>query len=223
MIGRVLVVDDEISISQLLARSLESRGFSCDQANGVDEAREKLQSTDYDVLLTDKNMPCAETSDEGGLELIRWARKYRPDLAILVMTGYPTVDSAVEALKLGAFDYLIKPLNLTVVVRKVERLCGYRRFVNSSQILQMCLNLNRHILEAGGTQDPEFEGRFKQVQDLLDGMFFMFRSTERALLDHRQRMAEIAALAQQRCDETNQDDPARIMLRQIAEIASQRI
>ncbi len=223
MTGRVLIVDDEESISRLLARSLQLKGFICDQANRVDEAQEKLLAEKYDILLTDKNMPSEGNRNEGGMDLIRWVREHRPDLAILVMTGFPTVDSAVEALKLGAFDYLIKPLNLAHAVKKVQRLYEYRRFVNPAEVLDMYLSLNRRILEASGGSNQDFENWFKQVQDVLDNMFLMFRATERALLEHRQCLAEIAAYAEQRRDELIANDPARLFLDHIAEAAAHRL
>ncbi len=222
MAGRVLIVDDEKAIGHLVAKSLTKKGFKCDEADGFRAAREKLLADQYDVLLTDKNMPCEGAGNEGGLELIRWAHQHQPDLAIVVMTGYPTLDSAVEALKLGAFDYLIKPLDLNVVQKKVERLCEYRKFVNPAAILNLYLDLSRQIIEAGG-ETPDLEIQLKKMQDLLDHLFFMLRTTERALLEHRQRLAEIAAYAEQSCDELPPDNPARRLLQHVAEEASHRL
>jgi DNA-binding NtrC family response regulator len=223
MSGRVLVVDDEQAISQLVAKSLTSRGYTCDQANGVPSAQEKLRACQYDVLLTDKNMPFEGKGTEGGLELIRWARLQQPDLSIIVMTGFATIDSAVEALKLGAFDYLMKPLDLRIVLQKVDRLCEYRKFVNPAAVLNLYLDLNRHILEAGNPQAEDLEARLGRIHDLLDHLFFMFRSTERTLLEHRQRLAEIAAYAEQSCDDLPPDHPARNILRHVAEEAAHRL
>jgi DNA-binding NtrC family response regulator len=109
MTGRILIVDDEESIRRLMARFLTKKGYACDEADGVETAKEKLLANQYDVMLTDKNMPLIGSGHEEGLELIRWTRDHKPDIAILVMTGYPTIDSALEALKLGAFDYLVNP------------------------------------------------------------------------------------------------------------------
>jgi ActR/RegA family two-component response regulator len=168
-------------------------------------------------------MPFAGRGTEGGLELIRWARQQRPDLSIIVMTGFPTIDSAVEALKLGAFDYLLKPLDLKIVLQKVDRLCEYRKFVDSAAVMSLYLDLNRHILETENLQAEDLEARLQRIHELLDHMFFMFRTTERALLEHRQRLAGIAAYAEQSCDDLQPDHPARNILRRIAEEAAHRI
>ena len=223
MAGRVLIVDDEKEIGHILAKSLTKNGFKCDEADGFNTAREKLLACQYDVLLTDKNMPLEGAGNEGGLELIRWAHQNQPDLAILVMTGFPTLDSAVEALKLGAFDYLIKPLDLGMVQKKVARLCEYRKFVNPAAILNLYLDLSRQIIEAGGVETPDLEIQLKKMQELLDHLFFMLRTTERTLLEHRQLLAGIAAYAEQSCDELPQDNPARHFLQHVADEASHRI
>jgi len=223
MSGHVLVVDDEEAVSMLIAKSLTSKGYTCDRANAVQSAQEKLQASQYDVLLTDKNIPFEGKGTEGGLELIRWARRHQPDLAIIIMTGFPTIDSAVEGLKLGAFDYLVKPLNLKILLQKVNRLCEYRKFVNPASVLSLYLDLNRYILEAGNLQVEDLEARLQRIYDLLDHLFFTFRATEWALLEHRQRLAGIAAYAEQSYDDLPPDHPARNILRYVAEEAAHRL
>jgi two-component system, NtrC family, response regulator HydG len=223
MTGQVLIVDDEESIRHLLAKFLTQKGYTCDEADGVNSAQERLLANQYDVMLTDKNMPLVGAGNEEGLELIRWTRHHKPDIAIIVMTGYPTIDSALEALKLGAFDYLVKPLDLNAVQRKVERLCEYRKFMNPSAILNLYLDLNRQILEADNTTMPDLDAEMKKRQEILDHLFFTLQSTERTLLDHRQRLAEIAAYAEQSLDEIQGDNPAQAMLQRVANMASKRI
>jgi DNA-binding NtrC family response regulator len=223
MTGRVLIVDDEASIRHLVAKILTQKGYICDEADGVETAQERLLANQYDVMLTDKNMPLVGAGNEEGLELIRWTRHHKPDIAILVMTGYPTIDSALEALKLGAFDYLVKPLDLAAVQHKVERLCEYRKFLNPTAILNLYLDLNRQILEAETPAIPDREAQMKKRQEILDHFFFTLQSTERTLLDHRQRLAEIAAYVEQALDEIHVNNPAHAMLQRVADMASRRI
>ncbi len=222
MAGRVLIVDDEEPIRRLINKYLTPKGYDCDEADGVETAQKQLLADQYDVMLTDKNMPLAGAGHDEGIELIRWTRQYRPDLAIIVMTGYPTIDSALEALKLGAFDYLTKPLDLAAVKNKVERLCEYRKFLNPAAILNLYLDMNRQILEVDGAASNG-ESQIKKSQGILDNLFFTLRSTERILLDHRQRLAEIAAYAEQYLDELPIENPAHSILQKVADKASQRI
>jgi DNA-binding NtrC family response regulator len=100
----VLVVDDEKVICDVLRIALTKAGFDVHTAMDAKQAKEKIESVELTALLTDKNLP-----DESGLEVIKAARAKHPYCACLMMTGYANVESVVEALRLGASDYLEKP------------------------------------------------------------------------------------------------------------------
>ena len=112
----VLVVDDESSILATLERFLRRKGFVVLTAESTEEALDVL-GTDYlpHVVLTDKNLPEAD-----GLELIRKGKALAPDAAFILMTGYATIESSIEALDLGAVGYLQKPFDLKKVLAMVE-------------------------------------------------------------------------------------------------------
>jgi hypothetical protein len=95
--------------------------------------------------------------------------------------------------------------------------------VNPSQILKLYLDLNSQILEAENAKVPDREAQLHERQKLLDQLFFILQSTERTLLDHRQRLAEIAAYAEQSLDETPEPNPAHERLQRLADIAHRRI
>ncbi len=221
--GRVLLVDNEPSIRGLIGKVLEINGYRWEGADGFKSAKEKLSANEYEVLVTDKNMPLEQNDSEGGMELIRWVRQKKPDLAIILMTGFPTIDSAVEALKLGAFDYLLKPLDLKLLIQKVDRAIEYRRCVNPEIVLSTYLNLNKAVLEAAGAKDTEIDTQFTRLQESLNNLFQNFRTAERALLDHRQRLAEIASYAENAGEKLPAENPAKEMLSHISKKAAQRI
>ncbi|GHD66580.1 sigma-54-dependent transcriptional regulator [Jeongeupia chitinilytica] len=104
---RVLVVDDEVDLADLLELTLVKLGLDVDKANNVASARALLDSRNYDLLLTDMRMPDGE-----GLDLIRHIQSARLDVPAAVITAYGSTDNAVAALKAGAFDYLAKPVSL---------------------------------------------------------------------------------------------------------------
>ncbi|WP_083300807.1 sigma-54 dependent transcriptional regulator [Jeongeupia sp. USM3] len=104
---RVLVVDDEVDLADLLELTLVKLGLDVDKANNVAEARALLDTRNYDLLLTDMRMPDGE-----GIELIRHVQSARLDVPAAVITAYGSTDNAVAALKAGAFDYLAKPVSL---------------------------------------------------------------------------------------------------------------
>src|SRR5512144_3099250 len=115
----VLVVDDEPSQRQFLTGSLSNEYAIVAAADGL-EATQLLSRRSFDLVITDERMP-----GMGGIELIRWMREKTPETPVIVMTAYGLVESAVEAIKLGAEEYLIKPLKspdeLRLVVAKVLR------------------------------------------------------------------------------------------------------
>ncbi len=114
--GRILVVDDEAIARDNLALALARQGHDTVTAGNGDEALERLRAEDFDLVLTDLKM---EGMD--GLALLRSIKDQFPDIEVVVLTGYPTVDTAVEAMRAGAYDYLAKPYRLDearMLVRK---------------------------------------------------------------------------------------------------------
>ena len=112
---RILVVDDEPAMCQLVSDALVIQNLEPVTANSADQAMEIVRSQDLDVVLTDVKMP-----GRTGLELCGELTDLRPELPVIVMTAFGTIDKAVEAMKIGAFDYLTKPLELHVVRGLVE-------------------------------------------------------------------------------------------------------
>jgi len=126
---RVLVVDDEEGIRSFITEVLEGEGLRVTQAKDGQEAHALVQRQGFHLLITDLKMPRLD-----GMSLLRLARAEQPEMEILVLTAHGTVESAVEAMKLGAFDYLQKPLSgpdelRLVVSRALER----RRLVQDKE------------------------------------------------------------------------------------------
>src|SRR3989454_9799611 len=121
--AKILVVDDERSILVLLKEALGQWGYQIAPAASATEALGVLKSELFDALITDIRMP-----DMSGLELLREIKKQDESIEVVIMTGYPTIASAVEALKEGAYDYLSKPLILDELKHLMQRLME-RRFL----------------------------------------------------------------------------------------------
>ncbi|KAI5916639.1 sigma-54 dependent transcriptional regulator [Thauera sp. 2A1] len=103
----VLIVDDEEDIRELLELSLLRMGLACDTAGSVAEARERLAQRRYRLCLTDMRLP-----DGDGLELVEFIQSQLPGLPVAVITAYGSIETAIRALKLGAFDFVTKPVEL---------------------------------------------------------------------------------------------------------------
>src|SRR5215208_5020053 len=118
--AHVLVVDDEPAILSTLKKALTLEGYAVDVAGGVRVAKERLEKKSYDVLLLDVALP-----DGDGIELLARLRAAGNDAQAVVMSGHGTIDAAVRATKLGALDFLEKPLStdrLLVVLDNTLRL-----------------------------------------------------------------------------------------------------
>ena len=103
--GRLLVVDDEVPLRELFAMILGEAGWQVDVARSGDEALDLLGRRQYDVVLSDIDMP-----GMSGLQLLQAVRTWDLDLPVLLVTGHPQVESAVQALEQGALRYLLKPV-----------------------------------------------------------------------------------------------------------------
>ncbi len=113
---KVLVVDDEPVVIKSCDRILSSEGIEVEGAATGREGLELVEGNGFDVMLLDLKMP-----DTNGLEVLRRVKKAKPEVTVIIITGYPSVDTAVEAMKLGAFDYVVKPFapeELRKTVRK---------------------------------------------------------------------------------------------------------
>ena len=157
MSERVLVVDDEEVLRGNLVRFLTRRSLSVDSAASAEEALRLFDDGDYAVVLTDLKMP-----GMGGQALLQRLREERPDVQIMVMTAHASVESAGGALRLGAQDYLLKPLSLQEVGQKVHRLLRTRELVRENQRLRRELQAGFDV-EGMVAEDPAMRG----VLDLI--------------------------------------------------------
>ena len=129
----ILIVDDEEGIREFLADALSTDGHDATQAADGLEAVQKLNERAFDLMITDLRMPGALD----GVDLLRRARSDQPEMEVIVLTAYGTVDNAVEAMKLGAFDYLQKPISGPDELRLlVSRALDRRRLLARQEVEQ---------------------------------------------------------------------------------------
>jgi two-component system, NtrC family, response regulator PilR len=121
--NHVLVVDDEEDIRELFILTLQRMGLSCDTAALLSEGIQLIDKKNYDLVLTDMRLP-----DGDGIELVRHVQKTKPHIPIAVITAYGNIESAVNTLKAGAFDYVSKPINLDMLKRLVSTAIGMQPF-----------------------------------------------------------------------------------------------
>jgi excisionase family DNA binding protein len=116
---RVLVVDDEASIRDLLSKTLALAEYDVDTAGDGNAALDRMRTAGYDLLIADLKMPGMD-----GLTLIRQAKKMKADLPIIIITGFSTESSAIEAVNLGVAGYLTKPFRVPQVLAAAAKALG---------------------------------------------------------------------------------------------------
>ncbi|MFO7534630.1 MAG: sigma-54 dependent transcriptional regulator [Kiritimatiellia bacterium] len=120
--SRILLVDDEPSILSVLSTLLKAEGYEVTPVNNPSKAAELLVSDTYDLMITDIRM-----TPINGMHLLKLAHEQKPTMSVLIMTAFGSVDTAVEALKIGAFDYVTKPFKVDELLITVQRALDYHR------------------------------------------------------------------------------------------------
>lgn len=151
--ARILIVDDEAALATALARTLQNDGYSTTSLTNATEAVPLLQAAfengagAFDVLITDLMMP-----EMNGIALLRAALRIDEHLAVVVMTGHGTIDSAVAAMKNGALDFIEKPFNLTVIRPVLSRAFAVRRLRRENAALVARVAERTRELEAANSE-----------------------------------------------------------------------
>lgn len=122
MTQRILIVDDEPDIRDMLKTLMETEGYAVGTASNGLDALEAFQAEPCDVVLTDIKMPGMT-----GLQLLRRVKAIDKSVEVIMLTGHGTVESAVEGLKQGAFDYLLKPCDMDTLLKKVTEAASRKR------------------------------------------------------------------------------------------------
>ncbi len=115
-IGRVMVVDDEENIREVLSSYLDTLGYEVVTASDGQDALDKFEEGTFDLIVSDLLMPTID-----GLELLKQIREKDRNVIFLMITGYPSIETAVEAIKKGAYDYITKPFHMEDVKLRIER------------------------------------------------------------------------------------------------------
>ncbi|MCJ7509036.1 MAG: sigma 54-interacting transcriptional regulator, partial [candidate division Zixibacteria bacterium] len=127
----ILVVDDKDTVRQMLSKTLQSEGYEVDVAEDGLIALEKAKDKQYDLVLTDLKLP-----NKDGLEVLAALKDLDPEVAVVVMTAYGTIESAVQAMKMGAFDFLTKPFDTDHLNMLIKRALETRRILAENILLR---------------------------------------------------------------------------------------
>jgi two-component system response regulator AtoC len=146
---RILIVDDELQILTFLDDLFRTEGWEVQTADSGSSGIDRLEESRFDIVLTDLKMPGPD-----GIEVLRTARKLQSDAEVIMMTGYGTVDTAIEAMRAGAFHYLAKPFKAEEVLHLVEKAYTQRQLMRENLYLK-AESRSRHLLHSVvGTSTP---------------------------------------------------------------------
>jgi DNA-binding NtrC family response regulator len=151
----ILVVDDEPGIREILSIMLESEGYAIELAESYDQAVDIIGSKNVDVVISDIMMP---TTD--GIELLRSIKRINPDIPVILITAYASLNSAVEALRLGAFDYITKPFQVDQVKFSILRALDMKNIRQENRLLK------RKITDFEGLES--FVGVSKEIKNIKE-------------------------------------------------------
>jgi DNA-binding NtrC family response regulator len=146
---RILVVDDEPAQRELVAGFLAKQGFEVSQAAGGEAALARFKQEPFDLVLTDQKMP-----NLSGLQVLDGVRAITPETAVIIMTAYGTIETAVGAIKAGAADYLTKPLNLDELLHRIHRVRERQRLLSENRELREALAQRHRVDGVIGESGP---------------------------------------------------------------------
>lgn len=155
--ARILIVDDQVSQMRALCNTLRDEGFETVGVAGGEAALAALQQTKFDLLLTDLTMP-----EMDGIALLKKSLEIDPNLVAVIMTGAGTIDTAVEAMKTGALDYILKPFDLTFILPVLSRALTVRRLRTENVELRQHVNERTVQLEATAKELSELNAQLEQ-------------------------------------------------------------
>ncbi|MDO5665236.1 MAG: sigma-54 dependent transcriptional regulator [Bacteroidia bacterium] len=128
MNGKILIVEDDISFGTMLQKWFEKNGYTAKWCIGMLSAQESLSESMYDIVISDLRLP-----DGDGIMLLNWMNERQLSAPVIIMTGYGEIQTAVSAIKLGAFDFLEKPINPSILAQKIEAAFNEKQEEKSTQ------------------------------------------------------------------------------------------
>jgi DNA-binding NtrC family response regulator len=159
---KVLIVDDEKNMCRAISSALSKTACAIETCYTGFEALEKAQSNNYDLILLDYKMPGMD-----GLEVLKEIKALSPELIVIIMTAYATIDSAVQAMKMGAYDYVLKPFEAEEIRLYVDRALEYHRLLQENRDLRQQVESKYHLENMVGIS-PQIQKVYEMVHKVAN-------------------------------------------------------
>lgn len=164
MIGSILIADDEEEIRNSLSIVLREEGYRCATAPNGSTAIEALKEHSFDILVTDLKMPGAT-----GIEVLEEALKYSSDTMTIIITAHATVETAIQALRKGAADYILKPLDFDEVILRIENLLKQKNLIQENKYLREKIDQEFNFNHIIG-ESPAMKDVYRMVKRVSDAI-----------------------------------------------------
>jgi DNA-binding NtrC family response regulator len=156
----LLLVDDDRHVLESMAMWLKEQGFDIETASNVTQAQRLLQTKNFDLALVDIRL-----GDEEGFQVLAYAREHKPETSVILLTGYGTVETGIEALRAGAFDLLTKPLIDEELAMAINRALSQRKVLEENKTLKAQLDLRFGLENIVG-----HDHRMQRVYDIIESI-----------------------------------------------------
>ena len=174
----ILIVDDEFSIRDILSQRLTEKGYKCTIASDGNSALRKLDAHEFDLALLDITMP-----GKSGTDVLREIQARYPDTAVIMITAIADVETAIKLMKMGAYDYIIKPLDLNMLATSIDRVLDKRRLILDNKSYQL------HLEEKVKEQTQRIRESFLNS---IKSLAYALEAKDKYTGGHSQRVAEMA-------------------------------
>jgi DNA-binding NtrC family response regulator len=184
MAYKILIVDDEDGIREMLQRAMLTWSLEADYAPGPKEALSLMKMKNYDIVITDKNMPGKDGVAEAGMHVLKQAKKILPSAEVIMMTGYASIETVMEAMRNGAFDYIRKPFQIEELKEIIDRIIDYKKFSNSANAIGLYREIFNEILNLVQnnykSDDKELHSKLKSILNKFYTFFKIQKENEKA-------------------------------------------
>ncbi len=162
MTGKVLIIEDDLEMCRLLEVDLRRRGFGVIWTPSADEAITRLQEEDFDVVLVDIHLP-----GMNGITLCKWVVDNRPDIPVVIMTAFGSIETAVAAIRAGAYDFITKPVDMDILAISITRAVHHRDLQVKVRMLRNA-DRNTHCFGQIIGESPPMRELFSQLSRIAD-------------------------------------------------------
>lgn len=162
MSGKVLIVDDERNMCELIATDLRMREIESSWCTSAAEATRVVQDQEFDVVLTDVKMP-----GTSGLQLCEQLTQNRPDIPVVVMTAFGSMETAIEAIRAGAYDFVTKPIEMDLLFLTIQRAIKHRQLQHQVNVLSEAVKNTDRFGEMLG-ESPSMQQLYDQLRRIAD-------------------------------------------------------